>query len=130
MKFLPVKGFKTIKGDRQRKHPIHKPKNTLHFSTLIPDVDEQIVVTRTELEAVCADIFQQAVQITKRLLEHNNITPSAISKVCLLGRKARIYEKWAANITRGDKRAKKLASHLGFASRWDDANSKNARHVH
>ena len=49
------------------------------------DVDEQIVVTRAELEAICMDIFQQAIQIVKRFLDQNNIVPNsnAISEVSL-----------------------------------------------
>ena len=41
------------------------------------DVDEQIVVTRAELEAICMDIFQQAIQIVKRFIDQNNIVPNS-----------------------------------------------------
>ena len=40
------------------------------------DVDEQIVVTRAELEAIYMDIFQQAIQIVKRFIDQNNIVPN------------------------------------------------------
>ena len=47
------------------------------------DVDEQIVVTRVELEAICMEFFQQAIQIVKRFLDQNNIVlnSNAISEV-------------------------------------------------
>ena len=52
---------------------------SLNFSVnlhALLDVDEQIVVTRAELEAIYMDIFQQAIQIVKRFIDQNNIVPN------------------------------------------------------